>query len=122
MTMTRASRFVRAGLAAVALAALIPIAATAETTGHHALQRADAKKVVSAPLSQRPRTVVLKMSGDPVAVVRSRAPNKQLTEAQRQSVERTLRAHQDAIVPSIRKMGGLVLGQFQHAINGIKVR
>ncbi len=122
MTMPRASRFVRAGLAAVAVAALMPISATAQTTGHHSLQRADAKKVVGAPLSQRPRTVVLKMTGDPVAVVRSRAPGKQLAEAQRQSIERNLRAHQDAIVPSIRRMGGTVLGQFQHAINGIKVR
>ena len=31
-------------------------------------------------------------------------------------------SRQDAIVPSIQRMGGTVLGQFQHAINGIKVR
>jgi len=62
------------------------------------------------------------MAGDPVAVVRSRTPGKQLAEAQRHSIERDLRSRQDAIVPSIQRMGGTVLGQFQHAINGIKVR
>ena len=62
------------------------------------------------------------MAGDPVAVVRSRVPGKQLAEAQRQSIERDLRSRQDAITPSIQRMGGTVLGQFQHAINGIKVR
>jgi subtilisin family serine protease len=62
------------------------------------------------------------MVGDPVAVVRSRTPGKQLAEAQRHSIERDLRSRQDAIVPSIQRMGGTVLGQFQHAINGIKVR
>jgi len=62
------------------------------------------------------------MVGDPVAVVRSRTPGKQLAEAQRHSIQRDLRSRQDAIVPSIQRMGGTVLGQFQHAINGIKVR
>jgi minor extracellular serine protease Vpr len=62
------------------------------------------------------------MVGDPVAVVRSRAPGKQLAEAERHSIQRDLRSRQDAIVPSIQRMGGTVLGQFQHAINGIKVR
>src|SRR5438477_11396807 len=33
-----------------------------------------------------------------------------------------LRSRQDTIVPSIQSRGGTVLGQFQHAINGIKVR
>ncbi len=62
------------------------------------------------------------MAGDPVAVVRSRMPGKQVAEGQRQSIQRDLRSRQDAIVPSIQRMGGTVLGQFQHAINGIKVR
>jgi len=62
------------------------------------------------------------MVGDPVAVVRSRSPGKQLAEAERHSIQRDLRSRQDAIVPSIQRMGGTVLGQFQHAINGIKVR
>jgi minor extracellular serine protease Vpr len=80
----------------------------------------DLKQV--APLNQLPQTVVLKMAGDPVAVVRSRAPGKQISETDRQAIEQTLRAQQDAIVPTIEAMGGKVMAQFQHAINGIKVR
>jgi hypothetical protein len=45
------------------------------------------------------------MAGDSIAVVRSRTPGKQLAEAQRQSIERDLCSRQDAIVPSIQRMG-----------------
>ena len=121
-TPTGAFRFVCRGLAAFALIALIPVSATAQSSGQHVLKRVTATAIPGGPLGQRPQTVVLKMAGDPVAVVRSRAPGKQLAEAQRQSIERDLRSSQDAIVPSIQRMGGTVLGQFQHAINGIKVR
>src|SRR6184192_3632385 len=123
MTMpTRASRFMRAGLAALAVAALIPISAAAQSTGRPALKRAAGTPIAAAALGQLPRTVVLKMSGDPVALVRSRAPAKQLAPGQRESIERDLRARQDAIVPMIQNLGGKVLAQFQHALNGIKVR
>ena len=121
-TPTGASRFVCRGLAAFALIALIPVSATAQSSGGQELQRVTGTVIAGGPLTQRPQTVVLKMADDPVAVVRSRAPGKQLAEAKRQSIERDLRGKQDAIVPSIQRMGGTVLGQFQHAINGIKVR
>jgi len=121
-TPTRAFRFICGGLAACAVIALIPVPASAQASGRHALQRATGSVIPGGPLTRRTQTVVLKMAGDPVAVVRSRAPGKQLPEAQRQSIERDLRSRQDAIVPSIHRMGGTVLGQFQHAINGIKVR
>ena len=117
---TRASRLIRGGIAALAIAALLPISALA--AGRPALERATGKPLTGKPLAQRQVDVVLKMTGDPVAVVRSRAPNKQLSSAERDSVERSLRSQQDAIVPSIRSMGGRVLAQFQHALNGIKVR
>lgn len=71
---------------------------------------------------QRPVTVVLKMAGDPVAVVRSRMPGKQIPEVDRQAIERDLRTRQEAITPTIEAMGGRVLAKFQHAINGIKVQ
>jgi minor extracellular serine protease Vpr len=121
-TPTRALQFFCRGLVAVALVALIPLSATAQSSGRHAFQRATGKVIAGGPLAERPQTVVLKMAGDPVAVVRSRTPGKQLAEAQRQSIERDLRSKQDAIVPAIQAMGGQVLGQFQHALNGIKVR
>src|SRR6266404_1659581 len=121
-TPTGALRFVCRGLAVFALVALIPILATAQSSGRPALHRVTGTAIPGGPLRQRPNTVVLKMVGDPVAVVRSRMPGKQVAEGQRQSIQRDLRSRQDAIVPSIQRMGGTVLGQFQHAINGIKVR
>ena len=78
--------------------------------------------VQRVPLRQGEKTVVLKMAGDPVAVVRSRMPGKQISETDRQTIARTLRQQQDAIEPAITAMGGKVLAKFQHAINGIKVR
>jgi subtilisin family serine protease len=120
-TPTGAFRFVCRGLAAVALVALIPVSATAQSSSRPELQRVTGTVIAGGPLTEQPQTVVLKMTGDPVAVVRSRTPGKQLAESERQSIERDLRSRQDAIVPSIQRMGGTVLGQFQHAINGIKV-
>jgi minor extracellular serine protease Vpr len=121
-TRTGAFRFLCRGLAAFALIALIPLSASAQSGSQHSLERVTGTVIGGGPLTDREETVVLKMAGDPIAVVRSRMPAKQLAEAERQSIERDLRSRQDAIVPSIQRMGGTVLGQFQHAINGIKVR
>jgi minor extracellular serine protease Vpr len=121
-TATGAFRFACRGLVAFALISLIPVSATAQSGGRPALHRVTGTAIPGGPLGQRQQTVVLKMAGDPVAVVRSRTPGKQLAEAHRLSIEHDLRSRQDAIVPSIQRMGGTVLGQFQHAINGIKVR
>jgi minor extracellular serine protease Vpr len=101
-------------------AALIATGANAESVGRPHLSRVTGAIDV-APLSQRTHTVVLKMAGDSVAVVRSRMPDKQITEADRLAIQSDLRRKQDAIVPSIEAMGGKVLAHFQHAINGIKV-
>src|SRR5437773_1399509 len=73
-------------------------------------------------LGTQPVTVFLKMAGDPVAVVRSRAPGKQISEPERRSTADSLRREQDAITPAIEAMGGTVVAKLQHAINGIKVR
>jgi subtilisin family serine protease len=118
----RASRFIWRGLAAIAAVALIPISSAAQPGERAALTRLSGTPDRTGPVSQRPNTVILKMIGDPVAVVRSRAPGKQLALGQRESIERDLRSRQDALVPAIQKMGGTVLAQFQHALNGIKVR
>ena len=37
------------------------------------------------------------------------------------TIESTLAAQQDALIPAIQAQGGTVLAKFQHAINGIKV-
>jgi subtilisin family serine protease len=82
----------------------------------------DEQPLRDSVLATQPLTVVLEMIGDPVAVVRSRAPGKQISESERRSVADGLRSQQDAIEHSIEAMGGVVLAKFQHAINGIKVR
>ncbi|TLY73382.1 MAG: hypothetical protein E6K49_14560, partial [Gammaproteobacteria bacterium] len=46
---------------------------------------------------QRERVVVLKLAGDPVAVVRGRMPGKQISESDRQTIETNLRAQQQPI-------------------------
>jgi subtilisin family serine protease len=64
----------------------------------------------------------VKLSADPVAVVRSRAPGKQISESDRKNIETALRAQQDAATPAIQATGARVMGSFQHALNGIRVR
>src|SRR5213592_3371680 len=82
----------------------------------------DDQPLRSVSLGTQPVTVFLKMAGDPVAVVRSRAPGKQIAEPERRSIADSLRREQDAITPAIEAMGGTVVTKLQHAINGIKVR
>src|SRR6202166_943339 len=102
--------------------ALISTGAHAQSVARPDLSRIKGTAIQGTPLSQRTHTVVLKMAGDSVAVVRSRMPNKQLAEADRLAIQTDLRRQQDAIVPAIEGMGGKVLARFQHAINGIKVQ
>src|SRR5712664_3788048 len=82
----------------------------------------DEQPLRDVSLGTQPLTVFLKMAGDPVAVVRSRAPGKQISEPERRSIADSLRREQDAITPAIEAMGGTVVAKLQHAINGIKVR
>jgi minor extracellular serine protease Vpr len=102
--------------------ALFATCANAQSANRPHLSRVTGTTIKGAPLGQRLQTVVLKMAGDPVAVVRSRMPGKQLAESDRLAIQKTLRSQQDAIVPAIEAMGGKVLAHFQHAINGIKVQ
>src|SRR2546429_10009860 len=100
MTMpTRASRFMRAGLAALAVAALIPISAAAQSTGRPALKRAAGTPIVAAAPGQLPWTGGFKMSGDPGAPVPSRAAGQQLAPRARESIELYLRARHEAMLP-----------------------
>src|ERR1700692_1019090 len=102
--------------------ALIATAAQAQSVARPHLSRITGTVIHGTPPSHRSHTVVLKMAGDSVAVVRSRMPDKQLAEADRLAIQTDLRRQQDAIVPAIEGMGGKVLARFQHAINGIKVQ
>src|SRR5437660_6073069 len=93
------------------------------------LVRAQQGQAVTVPPSHGPRaqqqqlqTVILKLAGDPVAVVRSRAVGKHIPAAQAKAIATNLRAQQDALIPAIQARGVKVLAKLQYAINGIKVR
>jgi subtilisin family serine protease len=65
--------------------------------------------------------VVVRLTGAPVALVKASKPDKQIAAAERESVTASLLSRQEALRPQIQALGGRVLGEFQSAINGIKV-
>ena len=66
-------------------------------------------------------TVVLQLSGDPVALVQAEKGRK-LSKSEKQAVKTQLKATQDGLRGGIAKLGGTVLADYQFAYNGIKVR
>ena len=64
-------------------------------------------------------TVIIEMTGDPVAVVQAEKGRK-LTAAERSSVKGKLKKAQDSIRGSITGKGGKVQAQMQSAYNGIQ--
>ena len=89
--------------------------------------RPDFKKVpagskittVPAGLRNRPVTVMLQLSGDPVAVTDAAKP---MTTTQKKQRRDKIRQEQVPVEQKTRQLGGTVLGSYQHAYNGIKVR
>jgi len=80
-------------------------------------------KPVWMPLGVRkqPVTVVLQLAGDPVAVQQATL-GRRLERAEKDQIKTRLRASQDALHAHIQGLGGTVLGKYQSAYNGIKVR
>ena len=66
-------------------------------------------------------TVVLQLSGDPVALVQAEKGRK-LSKSEKTAVRNQLKAAQDGLSGGIAKLGGSVLAHYQFAYNGIKVR
>jgi subtilisin family serine protease len=66
-------------------------------------------------------TVVVQLSGDPVAVQQGNAGRK-LTKGEKDQIKGQLKGAQDAIRGNIASLGGTVLADYQVAYNGIKVR
>ena len=66
-------------------------------------------------------TVVLQLSGDPVALVQA-AKGRKLSQGEKQAVKTQLKAAQDGLRGGIARLGGTVLADYQFAYNGIKVR
>ncbi len=72
-------------------------------------------------LDASPETVVVMLSGDPVALAQKHA-GRPLTDGERSAVVSARKSDQAAVEPQIEKHGGQVLGDFQNAVNGIKVK
>ena len=66
-------------------------------------------------------TVVVELSGDPVALVSANAATA-LTREQRQQMRSQIKAAQAPIEQQLRSRGATVLASYQSAYNGVKVR
>jgi minor extracellular serine protease Vpr len=68
-----------------------------------------------------PVTVVATLAGEPVAVAQETA-SRRLSRVEKDSVKTRRRGEQAAVRPSIEALGAEVLGTYQAALNGIKLR
>jgi subtilisin family serine protease len=66
-------------------------------------------------------TVMVELQGAPVALVQE-ARAARLGKAEKEGLERTLRSRQVGFAREIRARGGEVLRDYQHALNGLRVR
>jgi hypothetical protein len=66
-------------------------------------------------------TLVVELAGDPVTVAQAKAAAP-LSKAQKEQLRDQLRATQIPVENELRARGGRVLGNYQHAYNGVKVR
>jgi minor extracellular serine protease Vpr len=79
--------------------------------------------VAQVPLgvANTPVTAVVQLAGDPVAVADAAAAQP-LTSGQKQQRKDQLKQQQAPVAQRVRELGGTVLGDYQSAYNGIKVR
>src|SRR5260370_6980693 len=90
----------RSLLAASILSALVAPAALAQSAvraQRFELTTGDEQPLRAQPLASQVLTVVLKMAGDPVAVVRSKAPAKQISETNPATTASTLPPQHDSL-------------------------
>ncbi|WP_189077574.1 S8 family peptidase [Mangrovihabitans endophyticus] len=76
---------------------------------------------VPAGMRNRPVTAMVQLGDDPVAVADAEAAQPLSDTAKRQRRDR-IRQAQTPVEQKARRLGGTVLGTYQHAYNGIKVR
>ena len=103
----------------LAALAAIGFAAGAQEVG---VEEVQGDTTVLAPRSQgtQQTTVVVMLSGDPVAVVQTNV-GRFLSESERGAVIAARAADAAAVVSQIQQLGGVVLSTFQSALNGVKV-
>jgi subtilisin family serine protease len=66
-------------------------------------------------------TVMVQVAGDPSALVEGNS-NRELTDAEKASIESKLKATQAGVQQAVEQLGGTVVGDYQAAYNGLKVR
>ena len=118
------SIFVRRLVLAGAIAAALGTAAQAQVANRFVHFDADAAAKVSRlppSLDTTPVSVVVMLSGESVASAQAKAGTK-LAQGVKSSIKAQRIIEQDMIRPEIEARGGRVIGSFQSALNGIKVR
>ena len=89
-------------------------------------QAADSEGLVEpiwTPLGLRndTTTVMVQVAGDPSAARRGNA-NRELSDAEKASIEAKLKATQAGVQQAVEQLGGTVMADYQAAYNGLKVR
>ncbi|MGZ6343915.1 MAG: cell wall-binding repeat-containing protein [Candidatus Limnocylindrales bacterium] len=107
------------------LAMLLPGTALAAQPQQNRFKQVDTKvdQKLTPFLKQSAKTVsvILEMSGKPVALTQAEAGHRLSTSAAA-AARAPLKAAQDRIIPRIKALGGTIVGQMQTAYNGIHVR
>lgn len=108
------------GATALLIGSALPAATTAASPApSRQFTRLDVSRIDPsigpAMLANRTVTVMVQLKG-------KQATHGKATKAQQVAAAKTLKATQDKLRPAIVRAGGKVLGQYQYAYNGIKVR
>ena len=107
---------------------MFPMAAYAQDPSVEAFERSPIQGAVDPHVlpsgidDTRVVTVMIELSGDPVAVVQAKARGRELARAEKDAIKADLKARQDAIKGDIAARGGRVLSQLQSAYNGMRVQ
>src|SRR5262245_6129381 len=124
--MTTAVRRVLVAGSIIATVANVPFSLQAQSDAAGRFQRAPiAGRIQSTflprSISRPPVIVVVVLAGQSVADVQG-AAGRRLTRQEKDAIKLQRRAEQAGIEGAVRASGGEVLGNFQSALNGIKVR
>ena len=122
----------RIGVRLAGVAVLIATGAVIVSTSQAGANPATPKRFQPAPagstvnhlpvgMSNTPVTVMLQMAGNPITVADADAATP-LTKTQKSNLRAQLRKQQSAAESAVKANGGQVLGTYQAAYNGIKVR
>ena len=97
--------------------------------GHHQFERIDVSKIDPQLLPYRldptrKVTVMVELVEPPVAVYQAGAlaAGSELSDGERASLRADIKGEQDDLRARIRRAGGKILGQYQDAYNGLRVR